>query len=165
MNVRVALCQQEIKCFIFKKTFVINVMGFVLSCQPGLAKSVEFNVIHRARKKKKKLLHALHLTWDQEYILIITFQFKDLHRVILQDNGLDSLKSVGWPMWTNQVTLQTVTITPDQWRHGTDWKHSWIRQWTYLKALTSTLYYRPTIKHSIKCHNKVNIIIEISWRL
>lgn len=52
MNVRVALCQQEIKCFIFKKTFVINVMGFVLSCQPGLAKSVEFNVIHRARKKK-----------------------------------------------------------------------------------------------------------------
>lgn len=59
-------------------------------------------------KKQKKLLHALHLTWDQEYILIITFQFKDLHRVILQDNGLDSLKSVGWPMWTNQVTLQTV---------------------------------------------------------
>lgn len=52
MNVRVALCQQEIKCFIFKKTFVINVMGFVLSCQPGLAKSIEFNVIHRARKKK-----------------------------------------------------------------------------------------------------------------
>lgn len=82
-------------------------MGFVLSCQPGLAKSVEFNVIHRARKKKQ-LLHAFHLTWDQEYILIITFQFKDLHRVILQDNGLDSFKSVGWPMWTNQVTLQTV---------------------------------------------------------
>lgn len=54
MNVRVALCQQEIKCFIFKKTFVINVMGFVLSYQPGFTKSIEFNVIHRARKKKKK---------------------------------------------------------------------------------------------------------------
>ena len=57
------------------------------------------------RKKKKKLLHTLHFTWDQEYILIITFQFKDLHQVILQDNRIDHLKSVGWPMWTNQVTL------------------------------------------------------------
>lgn len=165
MNVRVALCQQEIKCFIFKKHLLLMWWDLYYHASLVSPNQLSLMLFIGPGKKKKKLLHALHLTWDQEYILIITFQFKDLHRVILQDNGLDSLKSVGWPMWTNQVTLQTVTITPDQWRHGTDWKHSWIRQWTYLKALTSTRHYRPTIKHSIKCHNKVNIIIEISWRL
>lgn len=165
MNVRVALCQQEIKCFIFKKHLLLMWWDLYYHASLVSPNQLSLMLFIGPGKKKKKLLHAFHLTWDQEYILIITFQFKDLHRVILQDNGLDSLKSVGWPMWTNQVTLQTVTITPDQWRHGTDWKHSWIRQWTYLKALTSTLCYRPTIKHSIKCHNKVNIIIEISWRL
>lgn len=115
MNVRVALCQQEIKCFIFKKHLLLMWWDLYYHASLVSPNQLSLMLFIGPGKKKKKLLHALHLTWDQEYILIITFQFKDLHRVILQDNGLDSLKSVGWPMWTNQVTLQTVTITPSRY--------------------------------------------------
>ena len=46
----------------------------------------------RAKKSGQKLLHAVQLTCNQEFISIRTFRYTDFHQVILQDNRGDHLR-------------------------------------------------------------------------